>query len=167
MTRIHFITGTTLTLLLAVAVLGNAPSATADAADTAHDVSESERANDAVLLCDLNEPSDDDASTPLDMNVPTGEARSPKPEARGPKPSLDFEAEPDADVAPTQRDEETLELARRVSAALLGQTKPTRMRVARAAEATNDEANADRVWRCGGWEELWQGRGSARSCEWK
>ena len=48
MTQSHFITGTTLTLLLAVAVLGNAPSATAEATD-ATDIARS--SIDTIAIC--------------------------------------------------------------------------------------------------------------------
>ncbi|HEX2731743.1 MAG TPA: hypothetical protein VHM70_09065 [Polyangiaceae bacterium] len=30
-----------------------------------------------------------------------------------------------------------------------------------------DNSNADKTWRCGPWEELWQGHGAGRTCEWR
>lgn len=162
MTQSHFIAGTTLTLLLAaVAVLGNAPSATADSSDvsdTNPDKVEVAPDNDAVLQCDPNELRTEDSMTHQD------ERENAEDDAATP---LDMGEELDADVEATQPEVETSELARRVSAALLGQTKPANVRVARATKTSNDAAEADRVWRCGHWEELWQGRGNARTCEWK
>lgn len=58
------------------------------------------------------------------------------------------------------------ELARKMRQALSGElrepvrkSQPTSSRTARPSSAPR--------WQCGTWQELWQGRGAARDCEWR
>lgn len=55
------------------------------------------------------------------------------------------------------------ELARRMNDALLGRAASAAHPRARPPTQSTQTA----VWRCGPWQELWQGSGSARTCEWR
>jgi hypothetical protein len=47
-------------------------------------------------------------------------------------------------------------------------SRPSRhTRPAKRALPTFLEPKAPRSWTCGAWENLWQGRGQGRSCEWR
>lgn len=53
-------------------------------------------------------------------------------------------------------------LAAQMNAALRGERRAPPRAAAQAAEPP-----IAREWSCGSWQELWQGRGSARTCEWR
>ncbi len=55
-------------------------------------------------------------------------------------------------------------LANRMNAALRGERATPQRRATRAHKETTPPK---REWTCGNWQELWQGTGSARTCEWR
>ncbi len=95
-------------------------------------------------------PSESGANTVAETNRP-----APASPARGPVVAP-VEDEPANDDAADS------ELARRMRDALTGKSKTHKPQVRRPAKPSHEK-----VWSCSGWEELWQGRGKARSCEWR
>lgn len=57
------------------------------------------------------------------------------------------------------------DLAVRFADALTRPTKPSLK--AKRSRPLVSEQGTSKVWVCGSWEDLWQGRGQGRSCEWK
>ncbi len=65
-------------------------------------------------------------------------------------------------VTPMPTSDTESELAQRMSDALLGRNKDASPK----AVVTPEPAPSTKTWRCGDWEDLWQGRGKARTCQW-
>ena len=63
-------------------------------------------------------------------------------------------------ITPSATDDDLHELARKMNAALMGNANVPKTRL-------TDAKPKQKVWSCGEWEELWQGRGSARTCVWR
>lgn len=72
--------------------------------------------------------------------------------------------------SPTDAAEVRGELVERMRAALLGnntQPRSPSKRMRRPASRDTKPSRDTKRWSCGDWEELWQGHGQARSCEWR
>ena len=90
---------------------------------------------------------------------PSSEVHDARPPALTPTPT-----EPTA-IAAAEASAPLSKLARRMTAALRGEDRDDPR--SHSTSAPKDLRPTHLEWTCGRWQELWQGRGSARTCEWR